>query len=130
MKPEAHLHIRIARPTHDIEAAIRYWVEGVGLLLQGRKEDGPSGHKLAFIGWPDAAWHLEIVEDHTLEPSPTAEDLLVIYLGEAIDEDSILRLEHAGGVRVLARNPYWDEHGMTFADADGYHLVLATRDWP
>jgi len=129
MKPEPHHHIRIARPTLDIEAAIRFWVDGVGLTLQGRKDDGVTGHKLAFIGWPEAAWHLEIVEDGTLQPSPTAEDLLVVYLGGPVDEAVVSRIEHAGGVRVAARNPYWDEHGMTFTDADGYLLVLATRNW-
>ncbi|MDJ0356309.1 hypothetical protein [Paenarthrobacter sp. PH39-S1] len=129
MKPEPQHHIRFARPALDIEAAIRFWVDGVGLPLQGRQEDEGSGHKLAFIGWPDAAWHLEIVEDDTLQPSPSAEDLLVIYLGGPIDEDVISRIEHAGGVRVAARNPYWDKHGMTFTDVDGYLLVLATRDW-
>ncbi|WP_211320848.1 hypothetical protein [Arthrobacter livingstonensis] len=68
---------------------------------------------------------MEIVEDHTLPPSPTAEDLLVIYLGGPIGEDAISRIENVGGVRVPSRNPYWDKHGMSFADADGYLLVLA-----
>jgi catechol 2,3-dioxygenase-like lactoylglutathione lyase family enzyme len=129
MKPEPHHHIRIARPTRDIDAAIRFWVDGVGLILQGRKADEATGHKLAFIGWPEAAWHLEIVEDSALQPAPTAEDLLVVYLGGSIDPDAISRIEAAGGVRVAARNPYWDEHGMTFSDPDGYLLVLATREW-
>ncbi|WP_343317390.1 VOC family protein [Arthrobacter sp. TMP15] len=129
MKPEPQHHIRFARPTRDIEAAIRFWVDGVGLPLQGRQEDEVSGHKLAFIGWPDATWHLEIVQDDTLQPTPSAEDLFVIYLGGTIDEDAISRIEHAGGVRVAARNPYWDQHGMTFTDVDGYLLVLVTRSW-
>lgn len=130
MKPEPQHHLRLAHPTHGIEAAIRFWVDGVGLTLQGRQEDGPPGHKLAFIGWPGAAWHLETVEDHTLPPSPTAEDLLVIYLGGPIGEDAISRIENAGGARVPSRNPYGDRHGMSFADADGYLLVPAARDWP
>ncbi|WP_378144301.1 hypothetical protein ACFJGV_12620 [Cnuibacter sp. UC19_7] len=46
-----------------------------------------------------------------------------------LDEELIARIERAGGSRVAARNPYWDEHGVTFADPDGYLLVLSTRSW-
>ena len=40
------------------------------------------------------------------------------------------RLVDAGGTRVAARNPYWDQWGVTIADPDGYRLVLSNRSWP
>jgi len=123
-------HLRIARPTADIDAAIRFWVEGLGMALQGRQ---PGHHgtleELAFVGWTHASWHLEIVRDRQVVPTPTEEDLLVLYLDGPVDSDVITRIERAGGSRVAARNPYWDEHGVTFTDADGYLLVLSTRSW-
>ncbi|WP_446429671.1 hypothetical protein [Leucobacter sp. 1207-22] len=50
-------------------------------------------------------------------------------LGVRLHTDLVARVEAAGGVRAAARNPYWDEHGVTFQDPDGYLLVLSTRSW-
>ncbi|WP_084106016.1 VOC family protein [Demequina sp. NBRC 110056] len=123
-------HMRLARPTRDIDAAVRFWVDGLGMTLQGRKlEDGAPYEELAFVGWPEAAWHLEIVKDAVVSPNPTEEDLLVLYLAGPIDEALIGRIKAAGGAAVEARNPYWNEHGVTVEDPDGYRLVLSTRDW-
>ena len=85
-----------------------------------------------MVGWPDAAWHLELVGDPEDETpaAPTEEDLLVLYLGGEVDAELVGRLVEAGGVRVSARNPYWDTWGVTLADPDGYQLVLSTLSWP
>lgn len=45
------------------------------------------------------------------------------------DDDVIARLTAAGGRKVTARNAYWEEHGLTIADPDGYLLVLSGRSW-
>ncbi|GGY35218.1 hypothetical protein [Streptomyces djakartensis] len=86
---------------------------------------------LLMLGPPGAAWHIELTHDpdNPLEPTPTADDLLVLYLGEPADESLIGRLVAAGGIRVPAHNPYWDEHGVTITDPDGYRLVLCSRTW-
>ena len=57
------------------------------------------------------------------------DDLFVLYLGTAIDDAFVARLVAAGGTRVASHNPYWDEHGVTVADPDGYRLVLCSRSW-
>jgi catechol 2,3-dioxygenase-like lactoylglutathione lyase family enzyme len=133
MKPGPANHVRIARPCHDLAAAERFWVTGLGLQVLFRvEESGEGDHALVMAGWPGAAWHLELVHDpDDLTPAaPTPEDLLVLYLGGEIDQDVIARLIDAGGTRVAARNPYWDQWGVTIADPDGYRLVLSTRSWP
>lgn len=123
-------HLRVARPTSDMDAAVRFWVEGLGLTLEGRKpSQSDTTHELAFIGWPGGTWHLELVLDSEIAPAPTDEDLLVLYLGGPIDDALVAQVERAGGRRVSARNPYWDEHGITIVDPDGYRLVLSTRAW-
>ena len=124
--------IRLARPTRDLAAAERFWLEGVGLEVLWRTDDPPAGeHRLTMVGAPGAAWHLELVDDPEAAESavPGEEDLLVIYLGTHPDEDWLARIESAGGRRTPARNPYWDRWGTTVLDPDGYRLVLSHRTW-
>jgi catechol 2,3-dioxygenase-like lactoylglutathione lyase family enzyme len=134
MPADATAHVRIARPSQDLRAAERFWVSGLGLdvLYQHAADGTPGGrHSLLMVGWPHAAWHLELVHDPTapMEPQPTVEDLLVIYLDEPVPDALVARLEQHGGKRVPAYNPYWDTWGVTVQDPDGYGLVLCTRSW-
>ncbi|WP_326794270.1 VOC family protein [Streptomyces sp. NBC_01808] len=134
MPADATAHLRIARPSRDLEAAERFWISGLGLDIQYRHTaDGtPGQHSLLMVGWPEAAWHLELVHDPAapVDPRPTVEDLLVIYLGEPVPDSLVERLEQHGGKRVPAHNPYWETWGVTVQDPDGYLLVLTTRNWP
>ena len=133
MKPVPANHLRIARPCRDLRASERFWVDGLGLDVLLRLDDSAEGgHALLMVGWPQAAWHLELVSDPDGETpaAPTEEDLLVLYLNGEVDAGVVRRLVDAGGTRVAARNPYWDEAGITIADPDGYRLVLTGRSWP
>jgi len=133
MKPVPASHLRIARPSHDLRASERFWVEGLGLEVLFRADDqADGGYALLIVGWPDAAWHLELVGDPGDETpaAPTEEDLLVLYVGGEVDPELVGRLVEAGGIRIAARNPYWDRWGVTLADPDGYQLVLSTLSWP
>ena len=133
MKPVPASHLRIARPSRDLQASERFWVDGLGLHVLFRA--GPSaegGHALLMVGWPGAAWHLELVSDPDGETpaAPTEEDLLVLYLSGDLEGGFVDRLVEAGGTQVASRNPYWDHGGVTIADPDGYRLVLTSRSWP
>lgn len=133
MKPLPASHLRIARPSRDLRAAERFWVDGLGLdVLFRTGPDAEGGHALLMVGWPGAAWHLELVSDPEGEtpPAPTEEDLLVLYLGGDVDAAVVSRLVEAGGSRVTSRNSYWDEGGVTVVDPDGYRIVLTSRSWP
>jgi hypothetical protein len=68
-------------------------------VLFRKGSEGEPGHALLMVGWPEAAWHLELVGDATGETRAdlTGEDLLVLYLDGPIEEDVIDRLEGAGG---------------------------------
>ena len=83
-----------------------------------------------MVGLPGAGWHLELLDGPNLAvtPSPTAEDLLVLYLAGPVDEALVERLVAAGGARV-DQGAYWARWGVTVADPDGYRLTLSTRDW-
>ena len=133
MQPNASSHLRIARPSRNLARAERFWVDGLNLdVLYRTVPDTGGDFALLMLGWPDAAWHLELVEDPDGEtpPSPTEEDLLVLYLGGPVDDDVIDRLLATGGQRVPSHNPYWDHWGVTLQDPDGYRLVLSHRSWP
>jgi catechol 2,3-dioxygenase-like lactoylglutathione lyase family enzyme len=133
MRPAPDIQIRIARPSRDLRAAESFWVDGLGLDVLWRYEASAEGeHALLMLGWPGATWHLELVGDlgGQTPPAPTEEDLLVLYLDGKIDADVVDRLVRSGGIVVTARNPYWDEWGITIKDPDGYRLVLTTRAWP
>jgi hypothetical protein len=88
-------------------------------------------HDLLMLGWPEAPWHLELVHEaaRPIEPCPTEEDLLVVYLDEPVPDELVARLEEHGGRRVPSPNPYWNEWGVTIEDPDGYRLVLCRRGW-
>ncbi|MFI9045576.1 VOC family protein [Streptomyces sp. NPDC053427] len=125
-------HIRVARPSRDLGAAERFYVDGLGLdVLWRTTERVPGGHDLLMVGPPGGSWHFELTRDpeDPLEPTPTVDDLFVVYLGKPVDEALVDRLVAAGGNRVPAHNPYWDEYGATVADPDGYRLVLCSRTW-
>lgn len=103
------------------------------MLYRGQPDPDEPGadHALLMVGWPGAAWHLELVVsvNDPVEPTPTLEDLLVVYLDGPVPDDLVVRLEQHGGRRVAAANPYWDTWGATLEDPDGYRLVLCTRQW-
>ncbi|OIJ69782.1 VOC family protein [Streptomyces mangrovisoli] len=125
-------HVRVARPSRDLAAAERFYVEGLGLdVLWRTTERVPGEHDLLMVGPPGGSWHFELTHDpeQPLEPTPTVDDLFVVYLGAPVDPALTDRLIAAGGRLVPAHNPYWDEHGVTIADPDGYRLVLCSRSW-
>ncbi|MFB7541181.1 VOC family protein [Streptomyces zaomyceticus] len=128
----AQTRVRIARPSRDLAAAERFYVDGLGLEVRWRSTERVSGkHDLLMVGPGDGSWHLELTRDpeRPVEPVPTVEDLFVVYLGAPVEEEQVERLLAAGGTRVATHNPYWDEYGVTVADPDGYRLVLCSRTW-
>lgn len=124
--------LRIARPSRDLEAARRFWVDGLGLDVLWESDSVPEGeHPLVMVGAPGASWHLELVGDAQAQAAsrPGPEDLLVLYLGSEVEQETIDRLLARGGTRVSSPNPYWERWGVTVTDPDGYRLVLSRRTW-
>ncbi len=124
--------VRLARPSRDLDAARAFWVEGLGLEVLWESGAVPEGgHDLLMVGPPGAAWHLELVaapEAHA-RTRPGPEDLVVLYLGSAVDPAVVDRLLACGGTLAESPNPYWQRWGVTVLDPDGYRLVLCERDW-
>lgn len=123
--------LRVARPTNDLAALRHFYVEALGLseLYAFAGHDGFDG---LMVGQAEAAYHLEFTQQvgHVVPLAPTAENLLVFYLPErATWEAAVARMQAHGYAAVPAHNAYWDQQGLTFADPDGYRVVLQNAAW-
>ena len=128
----AGAHLRVARPTDDLEAVVRFYRDGLGfeVLSEFHDHDGFDGVMLGHAG---AGYHLEFTRKagHPARRAPTEDNLLVFYLPERAEWDAaVARMQAAGHAPVPSFNPYWDRHGRTFEDPDGYRVVLQNAAWP
>jgi catechol 2,3-dioxygenase-like lactoylglutathione lyase family enzyme len=124
-------HLRVARPSDDLEAVVRFYRDGLGfeVLAEFADHDGFDG---VMLGRRGAAYHLEFTRKrgHTAGKAPTQDNLLVFYLpDEAEWQGAVARLRRCGYEPVASFNPYWDTRGKTFADPDGYRVVLQNASW-
>lgn len=125
-------HLRIARPTDDPAAVVRFYRDGLGFEVLSEFRDH-AGFDGVMLGRPGAAYHLEFTRaaGHPAGRAPSEDNLLVFYLpDEAEWKGAVARLEAAGYVAVRAFNPYWGRAGKTFEDPDGYRVVLQNAAWP
>lgn len=119
-------HLRVARATDDLAAVVAFYRDGLGFEVLYEFEDH-NGFDGVMLGHPGAAYHLEFTRraGHAAGRAPTAENLLVFYLPDAdVWQRSVTRLEEHGYRSVQPANPYWERHGRTFEDPDGYRVVL------
>ena len=124
-------HLRVARPTDDLSAVVKFYRDGLGfeVLYEFKDHDGFDG---VMLGRKGAAYHLEFTRkaEHKAGRAPTEDHLLVFYLpDEAEWKSAVARMEKAGHKPIKAFNPYWDKKGKTFEDIDGYRVVLQNAHW-
>lgn len=123
--------LRIARPVGDLDRSVRMYRDGVGLQVLGRFADH-AGFDGVMLGVPGLPWHFEftVCRTHPVRPTPTPEDLAVFYLPDAgAWQARCAAMAEAGFHEVAAFNPYWQQRGRTFEDADGYRVVLQQAEW-
>ena len=128
----ASTSIRVARPTDRLPAVLRFYTEGLGLERIGGFEDH-DGYSGVILGLPGRELQLEFISHSDGSPgaAPSAENLLVFYLGDAATRDRVAaRLRSLGGEPVAAENPWWDGvDALTFEDPDGWRVVLVPGAW-
>ena len=125
-------HVRIARPTDRLDTVVAFYRDGLGFEVLGsfRDHDGFDGTMLGHAG---AGYHLEFTRKagHEAGRAPTEDNLLIFYIADEADwRAAIERIEGAGASPVPAFNPYWDRHGKTYEDPDGYRIVVYRGAWP
>jgi len=123
--------LRVARPTNNLQALLRFYRDGLGLTVLSAFTDH-EGFDGLILGHPQAPYHLEFTHQHghSAVGVPSPEHLLVLYVPDA-DQwlQAVNRMQQAGFDSVLAHNPYWNQHGITFTDPDGYRVVLQNAAW-
>jgi catechol 2,3-dioxygenase-like lactoylglutathione lyase family enzyme len=121
------IQLRIARHTERLDELVRFYRDGLGLAEIGgfRDHDGYDG---VFLAVPGTGAHLEFTAGGgCATPVPHPESLLVLYLG---DEGAIREVADRLRIDPVApANPYWADHGVTYADPDGFRVVLVPDRW-
>jgi catechol 2,3-dioxygenase-like lactoylglutathione lyase family enzyme len=119
--------VRVARPTDQLDAVVRFYRDGLGLAELFRFDDH-AGYDGVMLGLPGTDYHLEFTRhrDGSPGPAPTLDNLLVLYFGTTGEAAAVAaRLAELGHPAVPAENPYWAEHGgTTVEDPDGWRVVL------
>jgi catechol 2,3-dioxygenase-like lactoylglutathione lyase family enzyme len=126
-----HPTLRVARPTDNLPALLRFYCNGLG-LQQLAAFTAHNGFDGVMLGHPQAPYHLEFTHQpgHVVGRAPTADNLLVFYLPDAAEwHAAVQRMETAGFAPVSSYNLYWDQQGRTFEDPDGYRVVLQQAAW-
>jgi YycE-like protein len=107
------------------------YCRGLGLDVVGSFENH-EGIDGAMLGVEGSCYHFEFTHcrAHPVAPAPTAEDLVVLYVPEAAEwQSACASMLAAGFQQVTSFNPYWEARGRTFADPDGYRIVLQQGEW-
>lgn len=118
--------VRIARPTDQLDAVVRFYRDGLGLRVIGSFSNH-AGYDGVMLGLPGQAYHLEFTQKASGSPcpAPSEDNLLVLYVKDASERESLcVRLEAIGAKSVEPENPYWLGKSRTFADPDGWRVVI------
>lgn len=121
--------IRVARPTHQLEAIKRFYQDGLELKEIGSFKDH-DGYEGVMLGMPDASCHLEFTSHvgGSPCPAPTKDNLLVFYVADKSARDAMaLKLVNMGFPIVEPENSYWLKDGVTIEDPDGWRVVLMNK---
>jgi catechol 2,3-dioxygenase-like lactoylglutathione lyase family enzyme len=123
--------LRVARPTDNLPEVIRFYRDGLGLevLSSFANHNDFDG---VILGRKASPYHLEFTRKRgdKAGKAPSQDNLLVFYIpDEAEWRSAIERMRKHGYEPVKSYNPWWDDGGKTFEDADGYRVVLHNRTW-
>ena len=129
MKPG--VTIRVARPTDNLAAIAEMYAAGLEFTVLAQFQDH-AGFDGVILGHPTQPYHLEFTAQrgHRVGQAPTKDHLLVFYIPDREEwEESCASMLTAGFRDVPSYNPYWDIHGRTFEDLDGFRVVLQNTSW-
>ena len=124
-------HLRVARLTDNLDLIVEMYRVGLGLDILGSFKDH-QGFDGIMLGKSGLQYHFEFTHHrgHKVGKAPTQDNLLVFYVPDRAEwKVACVRMESAGFKPVPSYNPYWDQDGRTFEDADGYRVVLENGEW-
>jgi catechol 2,3-dioxygenase-like lactoylglutathione lyase family enzyme len=118
--------VRIARATSNLAPIQKFYCDGLGLSLLRQFQDH-EGYSGIVLGLPGLAYQLEFTQGPAHGPLrlPDPDDLLVFYIPHRPTIGRlVVRLGALGYRAVVPANPYWEAHGVTIPDPDGWRIVL------
>lgn len=119
--------LRVARHTERLDELVRFYRDGLGLPEVGSFQNH-NRYDGVFLAVPGTGAHLELTSGGSHRaPEPHPESLLVLYLGSEQSVQTVCA--RLGSDPVAPANPYWAQHATTFADPDGFHVVLVPDRW-
>jgi hypothetical protein len=124
-------HLRVARPTDQLESIVNMYKDGLGLEVLGSFADH-QGFDGVMLGSAGMGYHFEFTHqrNHLVGRAPTKDNLLVFYLPDREEWDMRCQQMEAAGFRMVhAYNPYWEANSKTFEDLDGYRVVIKNGNW-
>lgn len=123
--------LRIARATNDLKRTVELYSSGIGLKVLGSFENH-EGFDGVMLGSTDVDYHFEFTYEagNQAPSSNSTENLIVFYISEPLEFEKIkTQMITAGFKKVKSHNPYWDTHGDTFEDFEGYRVVICRDPW-
>ena len=124
-------HLRVARPTDNLQSIATMYQHGLGLQVLAHFEDH-SGFDGIILGNASMPYHFEFTHQrgHVAGRAPTQDNLIVFYLPDPAEWQAHCEAMLAAGFKAVpSYNPYWDQTGNTFEDLDGYRVVLQNDAW-
>ncbi len=120
------MKFRTARHTTDLQPITGFYCGILDLEILGEFHDHDS-YDGVFIGNHGADWHLEFtVSKDQPKHTPDEDDLLVFYAESDAEYEHLLEKFRLNQIEeVQPKNPYWQIHGKTFTDPDGYRIVIS-----
>lgn len=123
--------LRIARPTNRLSQIAQMYQDGLGFEVLGSFDDH-QGFDGVILGHQNHTYHLEFTHHRgtSVPDAPSQDNLLVFYVPDEREwRAACVQMERAGFIAEDSYNPYWDLNGKTFADPDGYRVVLQNSGW-
>lgn len=120
------MKLRTARHTDRLEEVVSFYIENLGLKILGSFKDHDS-YDGVFIGKEKADWHLEFTTSGSKAKHLSDEDDLIVFYCDSQDEFEIIRenFKRNNIPAVKAKNPYWQQNGLTYLDPDGFRIVIS-----
>lgn len=118
--------VRIARPTDKLNDVVAFYRDGLGLPELARFE-AHANYDGVMLGLPGKAVHLEFTQHEAGSPcpAPSLDNLIVLYVTETNAYDRLNdRIQRMGYAPVEPENPYWLGRSFTYADPDGWRVVI------
>ncbi|KAK4122283.1 prolyl endopeptidase [Parathielavia appendiculata] len=104
----AGAHVRIARPTDNIDRLLPFYRDGLGFEVLGSFTDH-EGFDGVMLGHRSAGYHLEFTyhRGHGVGSAPTKDNLLIFYLPDSdAYSKAVSQMEGSGFAAAASFNPY------------------------